>query len=180
MGLKSELDIVVLQVSHCATVTSSRSIQPINYSFRKQFIHKLATTFEGSLFNSYYTKALGALLLSLDCSTLPLIRSLYCWLLSKEVSSTIFKVFRMTRPGTESRYPGHLANTLPTRPMSPSSGVILCFEGIAFLVHLYFHFVAVFAHRYQVFLLNTYNLHTVIWFQVFLSNTNNLSTIIWL
>ena len=34
-----------------------------------------------------------ALLLSLDCSTLPLIRTLYCWVLSKEVSSTIFTVF---------------------------------------------------------------------------------------
>ena len=33
----------------------------------------------------------GALLLSLDCSTLPLIRTLYCWVLSKEVSSTILK-----------------------------------------------------------------------------------------
>ena len=34
---------------------------------------------EGSLFNSYYTKVLGmALLLSLDYSTLPLIRTLYC------------------------------------------------------------------------------------------------------
>ena len=31
------------------------------------------------------------LLLSLDCSTLPLIRTLYCRVLSKEVSSTIFK-----------------------------------------------------------------------------------------
>ena len=30
------------------------------------------------------------LLLSQDCSTLPLIRTLYCWVLSKEVSSTIF------------------------------------------------------------------------------------------
>ena len=48
---------------------------------------------EGSLFNSYYTEVSGrALLLSLDCSTLPLIRTFYCWVLSKDVSSTIFKV----------------------------------------------------------------------------------------
>ena len=36
----------------------------------------------------------GALLLSLDYSTLPLIRTLYCWVLSKELSITIFKVWR--------------------------------------------------------------------------------------
>ena len=109
---------------------------------------------EGSFFNSYYTNVLGrALLLSLDCSTLPLIiihhhhvvplarisltlsrhfslsfiaygrssglhpvssRTLYCWVLSKEVSSTIFKVFGMTWPRIEPRSPGPLANTLPT------------------------------------------------------------------
>ena len=48
---------------------------------------------EGSLFNSYYyNKVWGrALLLSLDCSTLPSIRTLYCWVLSNEVSSTILK-----------------------------------------------------------------------------------------
>ena len=38
-----------------------------------------------------------ALTISLDCSTLPLIRTLYYWVLSKEVSSTIFKVFGMTQ-----------------------------------------------------------------------------------
>ena len=44
------------------------------------------------------------LLLSQDFSTLPLIRTLKFWVLSKEASSTIFKVFGMTRPGIE---PGH-------------------------------------------------------------------------
>ena len=75
---------------------------------------------EGSLFNSYYyTKVSGrALLLSLDCSTLPSIRTLYCWVLSKEVSSTIFKVFGISWPGIEPRSPGSLVNTLPTGPMS--------------------------------------------------------------
>ena len=70
---------------------------------------------EGSLFNSYNTKAQRrALLLSLDWSTLPLIRTLYCRVLSKEVSSTIFKVFGMTWPRIEPWCPGPLANTLPT------------------------------------------------------------------
>ena len=79
---------------------------------------------EGFLFNSYYTEVYGrALLPSLDCSILPLIRTLYCWVLSMEVSSTIFKVFGMTRPRIEPRSPGSLANTLPTRPMSRSSVV---------------------------------------------------------
>ena len=74
---------------------------------------------EGSLFNSYYTEVSGrALLLSLDCSTLPSIHTLYCWVLSKEVSSIIFKVFGMMWPGIESRSLRSLANTLPTGPMS--------------------------------------------------------------
>ena len=63
-------------------------------------------------------KCRGVLLLFLGCSTLPLIRTLYCWVLSREVSSTIFKVFGMTRPGIEPRSPGPLANTLSTKPMS--------------------------------------------------------------
>ena len=65
-------------------------------------------------------KCRGALLLSLNCSTLPLIRTLYCWVLSKEVSSTIFKVLGMTRPGIESWSTGPLANTLPTWPTNRS------------------------------------------------------------
>ena len=74
---------------------------------------------EGPLFNSYYTKMSGrTLLLSLDSSTLPLIRTLYCWVLSKVVSITIFWVFAMTRPGIEPRSPRPLANTLPISPMS--------------------------------------------------------------
>ena len=57
---------------------------------------------EGSLFNNYHTVVSGrAQLLSLDCSTLLLIRTLYCLVLRKDVSNTIFKVFGMTRPGTE-------------------------------------------------------------------------------
>ena len=47
-----------------------------------------------------------------------MICTLYCWVLSKEVSSTIFKVFGMTRPGIEPRSPEPLVNSLPTWPMS--------------------------------------------------------------
>ena len=71
---------------------------------------------EGSVFNSYYTyMSRRALLLSLDCSTLSWICTLYCRVLSKEISSTIFKVFGMTRPGIEPQSPGLLMNTQPTR-----------------------------------------------------------------
>ena len=74
---------------------------------------------EGSLFNSHYTEVLErALYLYLDYSTLPLIRTLYCWVLSKEISSTIFKVLGMTRPGIEPRCPWPLVNTLPTWSMT--------------------------------------------------------------
>ena len=52
----------------------------------------------------------GRYLFSLDCSTLPLIRTLYCWVLSKEVSSIIFKVFGMTRPAIEPGSSRPLAN----------------------------------------------------------------------
>ena len=98
---------------------------------------------EGSLFNSYNIEVKkGALLLSLDCSTLPLIRTLYCWVLNKESSSTIFKVFGMTLPRTEPMSPRPFANTLPTRSkglqvtkmkanrnyMVPQSWIISCLK----------------------------------------------------
>ena len=51
-------------------------------------------------------------------SILHLIRTLYCWVLSKVVSSTTFKVFGMTQPGIEPRSPGPLADTQSSRPMS--------------------------------------------------------------
>ena len=40
------------------------------------------------------------------------------WVLRKEVSSTILKIFRMSRPGIEPRSPGPLTNILPTMPMN--------------------------------------------------------------
>ena len=58
-----------------------------------------------------------ALFPSLDCSILHLIHTLYCWVLSKVVSSTIFKVFGMMWPGIEPSSPRPWVNTLPTWPM---------------------------------------------------------------
>ena len=58
-----------------------------------------------------------ALLVSLNCSTLPFVLTLWCWLLSKTASITIFCVFCMTRPGIEPRAHGPLANILLVKPM---------------------------------------------------------------
>ena len=81
---------------------------------------------KGSLFNTYYTEVRGkALLFSLDCSTLSLIRTLYRWVLSKEISSTIFKTFSMTWPGIEPRSRSAFANTQPTKPMNTQKHVDL-------------------------------------------------------
>ena len=52
-------------------------------------------------------------LLFLYCSTLPLIRTLQCWVLSKAPSSTIFGVFGMAWKAIEPRSPGPYMNTLP-------------------------------------------------------------------
>ena len=83
---------------------------------------------EGSLFNSYYTEVWGegALLLSLDFSTLLLIHTLYCWVLSKLVSSTILKIFGMTQPGIEHGSPGPLTNTLLTWRMKDNVVATSC------------------------------------------------------
>ena len=82
-----------------------------------------------------------ALLLSQNCSTLPSIHTLYCRVLSKEVSSTIFKVFGMTRPGIEPRSPGSLTNTLPTRPMS---------REVLILLFIFFQFYSVVSQASKV------------------------------
>ena len=58
-----------------------------------------------------------ALLHPQDCSTLPLILSLLCGVLSKVTSSTIFWVFGLTQPGIKPQSPGPLVNTLLIRPM---------------------------------------------------------------
>ena len=89
------------------------------------------------------------LLLSLDCSTLTLIRTLYCWVLSKEVSSTIFKVFGMTRPGIEPWSPGLLANTKRTQTMSLEqikncTMIFFLYKFILFIFFVYFLFVCCF------------------------------------
>ena len=84
-------------------------------------VKKLATVVEGDPKAPFSIATTSrTLLLSLDCSTLPLIRTLYCWVLSKEVLCIILKVFGMTWPGIESRAPGPLANTQPTKPKSRS------------------------------------------------------------
>ena len=54
-----------------------------------------------------------ALLLSLDCSTFPLIRTLYCWMLSKEVSSTILKSFVWRDLGLNPALQDHLWTLYP-------------------------------------------------------------------
>ena len=64
---------------------------------------------ESSLFKVYGR----ALLLFLDCSTLPLILTLYFWVLSKEVSSTIFKVFGRTRTEIEPSFSDHWRTLYP-------------------------------------------------------------------
>ena len=75
---------------------------------------KLATVVEGDQKASFWIATTprcrgGRYFFLKHCSILPLIRTLYCWVLSKEVSSTIFKVFGMTRPGIEPRSPGPLS-----------------------------------------------------------------------
>ena len=104
---------------------------------------------EGSFFNSYYTESFErALLLFLDCSILPLIRILYCWVLSKAVSSTILKVFGMTRPGIETRSPGPLRNyfidSLVTDICSGKSGQFE-FEWMEIFLIIFFFFLLVFS-----------------------------------
>ena len=71
----------------------------INYSLKISKVSDLSRGWpEGSLFNSYYTRVSRRTLLHpIDYSTLPLIFTLSCWVLSKEGSSTIFGVFGITR-----------------------------------------------------------------------------------
>ena len=68
------------------------------------------------------------LLLFLDCSTLPSIRTLYCWVLSNETSSSIFKVFGVTQPRIEPRSPGPLANTQDEYELNSTSTILLKHE----------------------------------------------------
>ena len=69
------------------------SLKPVfNVSFLESKVgHCSRGRPDGSLLNSYYTEVLGrALFHSLDWSTLSLICTLKCWVLSKTGSSTIF------------------------------------------------------------------------------------------
>ena len=55
-----------------------------------------------------------------------LIRTLQCWVLSKEVSSTKFQVFGISQPGIEPRSPGALVNTLTIIPVCVCVCVCVC------------------------------------------------------
>ena len=63
---------------------------------------------EDSLFNCYYAEVWRSATLLSQLFYLPLISTLYCWVLIKEAASTIFWVFRMNRPGIEPRSLGSL------------------------------------------------------------------------
>ena len=83
----------------------------------------------------------------MDYSTLPLIRTLYCGVLSKEVSSTILKVFGMTRLEIEPRSPGllgvysiHSANENIMYVISRFVHVILVITLYNVRFQCYFHF----------------------------------------
>ena len=91
------------------------------FSIFKYIMSKLATIVEGNQkapFSIATTPRCRG-----GCYSFPWIAPLYPWyvayfaVLSKEVSSTIFNVFGMTRPGIERKSPKPLANTLPTRPI---------------------------------------------------------------
>ena len=121
--LVSILQMLAGLISDTQTTTKGTKLGDTNRKMNERRQHKCSCKVEGGpkapFFNSYYTVVYGrGLLLSLHCFALPLIRALYCRVLSKAVSSTILKVFGMTRPGIEPRSAGPLANTLPSWPMS--------------------------------------------------------------
>ena len=117
---------------------ASHSLVPndsnINYVTGTFLLVKLATVVKGDQKAPFSISTTprcrgGRYSFSLDCFTSLLIRTLYCWLLSKEVSSTIFKVFGITLPVFEPGSPGPLANTLPTRPIRTISRLLVRNEG---------------------------------------------------
>ena len=61
-------------------------------------------------------------------------------MISKAVSSTIFSVFGITQPGTETRFLGSLVNTLLIRPMARSNmlgHILVCVLFILRLLTIY-------------------------------------------
>ena len=92
----------------------------------------------GFLFNSYYTEVLGRVRHhSLDCSTLPSIRTLYYWVLRKDLSGVIFWVFgrirtigeHSTRNVNEPVYvyfPLCIYISLPAPPLSQYIYIYIC------------------------------------------------------
>ena len=116
-------------MSYCSVDRSSIIILgckccKLYHRLKKVYKEYLATVVEGDQkapFSIDTTpRCWGALLLYLNCSTLPSTRTLYCQVLSKEVSSTIFKFFGMSRPGIEPRSPRRLAKSLPTEDVFTS------------------------------------------------------------
>ena len=98
----SIFDVVTLQPPIWRHIITNVYLRTVN----------LAIVVEGSLFNSSLFNSYGCVgergTPFPDCPTLLLKRTLFWWVLSKKVSSTIFKVFCMKRPGIEPRYPGPL------------------------------------------------------------------------
>ena len=67
---------------------------------------------EGSLFNSYNTEG-RALLLSLDCSTLPSIRTLYCWVWTRRYQVPFWKSLVWRDLGLNPGLPDHWRTLFP-------------------------------------------------------------------
>ena len=89
--IERERVTIVIKIQH----KKNNPINPMENITKIEVKVKMATVVEGDqktpIFNSYYTEVSGiALLISLVCPTLPLIHTLYCWVLSKDISSTIF------------------------------------------------------------------------------------------
>ena len=105
---------IYIYIHICLLVLTSMDVCICVYTY----IVKLANVVEGDqkapVSIATKPRCREARLLSLDCSTLHLIHTLYCWVLSKKVSSTISKVFDMTRLAIEPQSLEPLANTLPT------------------------------------------------------------------
>ena len=97
-----------------------------------------------------------ALLLSRYCLTLPLIRTLYCRVLSKEVSSTILKSFVWRDLGLNPGLPDHW-RTL--NPLGQWAGyyiyiyiwvcvcVCVCFGNISSLIHIWLNIIDIFCRH---------------------------------
>ena len=95
------------QLSRIIGEHSTQSVARLD-TYLSKVGYRIRVRLEGSLFNSYNTEEWGrALRLSLEFSTLPLIRTLYCWVLSKVVWSTILKSLVWRNLGLNPDLPDH-------------------------------------------------------------------------